>query len=86
MKETKPIRVYLEKKWLTPFRILMLMLATPFIADVYSALATGVSQGRVYDPTIDEPFYLYVEVLRDAAFALLMLWFATFGSSRKSEN
>lgn len=87
----KPIRVYIKKKYLLGFRIVMLIVALPFLGDAYNAIITGeilTNRGnlRVLDETSTSNFAYYAALGKEVIFSLFFLWLATFGSKKKLET
>lgn len=76
------LRVYLERKYILPFRMVMLLATVPFLINMYDAINTGIAfSGRYYVEAYTSGFYVYL--LKQGAFLLLFLWLGTFGVSKK---
>lgn len=80
MSKRKPLTVYISKRYLLAFRILMLLIATYFLIDMYEVWIHGiVNQGSVTHIKGDGlGFYSYF--LKKVSFTCLFLWLATFGA------
>jgi len=86
MSEIKLIRVELEKNYVLAFRLVMILAAWPFLSNIYFAFVTGSIDLRTYTAVRGESLAFYVGVAKNAAFAMLFLWLATFGVSAKAEK
>ena len=78
MSKIKLLKVYLDKKYLIPFRLVMLLVSLPFVIDIYVALDTGFSGGRIAFSSGEFGYYSYIS--KKAAFSAFFLWLASFGS------
>ena len=79
------IRVYVEKKVLMGYRILMLLIASYFFWSIYVAFDNGFafSKGRAI-PINDSSFPFFV--IRELAFASLFIWLGTGGAREKQTD
>ena len=85
MKKESLITVYVEKKFLLAFRILMLSLAIVFFIPVWNCLDDGyvISKGEKRDTT-SMVFFLYI--LKYLAMSMLFLWLGTGGAKEKNNS
>ena len=85
MKNDMFIRIYVGKKFLMGYRILMLLIASFFLWSIYTAFDNGFafSKGREI-PINDSSFPFFV--VREFAFALLFIWLGTGGASEKKAD
>lgn len=84
----KIIRVFLEKKFLLGFRLIMLLIAMFFLMGAYEIYSSGESFGRggnhaVLGESSTENFAYYAELIKELVFAILFIWLGTFGSRSK---
>lgn len=77
------IEIPLDKRYIVPFRLIMLLIAVPFAMEVYEVLATGVADKGSYVVTRGEHWGYYAHLAKYLAFALLFLWLGSFGVKDK---
>lgn len=79
------VRVYVPKKFLLGYRLIMLSVALVFVWDIYSLWDLGyyVSKGVKYYMG-SGPFVFYIG--RQLIFCLVFLWLATGGTSEKVDD
>lgn len=80
MKEFKLIRVYLEKKNILPFRIMMLVASWPFLVGAFEVAVSGSASLWTHVATRGEDWGYYTNLIMKATFALFFLWLGTFGT------
>ena len=81
----KPIRAEIEGDNLIPFRILMVWLSSPFLFKIFEAFSNGVISSHGDDHMMGSSVF-WSAVFKNACFALVLLWFATFGAQRKEDT
>ncbi len=85
MKSDILIRVYLEKKFLLAFRLLMLFVALYFLWPVYKAFDQGYIIAKGSKSSInDTSFYFFV--FKELLIAALFIWLGTGGSKEKKTD
>lgn len=86
MSELKLIRIFVEKKFLLPLRIVLLLVAMPFLFDAYEVLISGVADNgkTVRIRGQDWGYFLYLG--KKVAFALFFIWLATGGLKEKEKQ
>jgi hypothetical protein len=77
------IEIPLDKKYIVPFRAIMLIVAAPFVVEVYDVLRTGIADKGSYIVTRGEDFGYYAHLAKYLAFAFLFLWLGSFGVADK---
>lgn len=85
MKNEHIMRVYLEKKFLFSFRLLMFFAATFFLWPIYDAFNDGyVVVKGVKRLEGQESFYSYL--IKEAAIAAMFIWLGTGGVREKKDS
>lgn len=85
MRNHKFVVVYLEKKFLFGFRLLMLFVAYVFAMNAYEAIDTSVIRYRGREIT-SELGAFYLHLLKEVLISLLFLWLATGGAKEKKNK
>lgn len=81
------IKVTLDKKYLWPFRLIMGLLAIPYLLDIFSSLETGIAQSRgTTAARTEDSLSFYIFLSKDLIFSLVLLWLASFGAEEKQKN
>lgn len=80
MKEPELIRVYLKRKYVLAFRIVMLLVSWPFIFDVYQVIVAGSANLGTHIAVRGEDWGYYAHLSKKGIFALFFLWLGTFGT------
>jgi hypothetical protein len=78
------IEIPLDKRFITPFRIVMILIALPFAIEVYDVLNTGVADRGIDVIARGEHWGYYAHLAKYASFALLFLWLGSFGVRDKA--
>jgi len=78
------IEIPLDKKYIVPFRIIMLLIAVPFAIEVYEVLTTGIADKGSYTITRGEDWGYYAHLGKYLSFALFFLWLGSFGVKDKA--
>jgi hypothetical protein len=85
MEKINLIRVYIEKKYLLSFKVIMIFITLFFLSNIYIAVDDGFvfykGDKRLLGETL---FNMYV--LKDLMISSLFLWLATGGSLAKEPN
>lgn len=77
------IEIPLDKRYITPFRIIMLLIALPFAIEIYDVLTTGIADKGSYVVARGEHWGYYTHLGKYASFALLFLWLGSSGVKDK---
>ncbi len=81
----KILRVYLDRKYLVGFRIIMLLVACFFLVEAYEIYSSGEAISRRNVATLgvseSEDFAYYSALGKKLAFGLFFTWLGTFGST-----
>lgn len=80
MTTRKPLVVYLDKKFLTAFRILMIIVSIPFLHDVYTVFSSEVANSGGVVTKKGEGWGYYAYLFKKLAFAFFFIWLGTFGA------
>jgi hypothetical protein len=83
MAKLKIIKVYLDKKYLLAFRVAMILVALPFILNVYETLTSGVALDGKFTFIQGEHWGYYSYLSKNLAFSFLFLWLGLFGTEEK---
>ena len=86
MRKIELLQVELRKEILWAFRLVMLLVAWPFISDIYFAFMTGSIEFRGNTVVRGESPIFYARIIKKAAFVILLLWLASFGSIAKKDR
>jgi hypothetical protein len=78
------IEIPLEKKFVIPFRIVMILIALPFALEAYNVVTTGVADRGIDVVSRGEHWGYYAHLAKHASFALLFLWLGSFGVRDKA--
>lgn len=85
MKNDILIRVYLEKKFLLAFRMLMIFVALYFLWPVYNAFDNGYIIAKGSKNSINDPSF-YFFVFKELLIAALFIWLGTGGAREKKPD
>lgn len=80
------LRIYIHKKYLVAFRIVMIIAALPFADNVYDAVTTGTTNLRTDYVTRGEHWGFYANVAKNLAFTFFFIWLATGGTRKVDFN
>jgi hypothetical protein len=80
MNDSKTFRVYLNKKHLLAFRVIMLLVAIPFVTKVYYAISLGQIDAGTHIVIRGESWGYYTYLAKYGMFSIFFLWLASFGS------
>ena len=80
------IEIPLDRKYILPFRIIMLLIAAPFVAEVFEVLTTGVADRGIDVIARGENWGFYAHLAKYTSFALLFLWLGSFGVKDKTAS
>lgn len=83
MSSTRVIRVYLERKFLYAFKVVMILVAVPFALEFYEILTTQKATLRTVTVSQGEHWGFYAELIKNGSIALFFLWLGTLGSKEK---
>jgi len=86
MSRPKLIRIYVEKKFLLPLRIVFLLVAMPFLVDAFEALDSGIAYNGRMVRVRGEGWLYFLFLFRELIFALFFIWLATGGLKEKKET
>lgn len=84
-KKRTPLIIYMEKAYILPFRIIMFVVALPFLSDLHQAWSTGVANTSNYPAVRGENWGFYVYLFKQSAFSFFFIWLGTFGVKDKSQ-
>lgn len=84
MYKFKLIRIYVDKKYLLSFKLVVLILALPFLYKVYDLITTGmvIDGEHTFIKGEDSGFYSYL--INYITFSALLLWLGFFGFKDKA--
>jgi hypothetical protein len=84
-KNFKLVKFYLDKKYIIPFRIIMLSIAVLVLIDIYDGLSTGEIYSR--NSNFDKNHWgYYAALFKQSIFAFICSWFGTLGVKKKNSN
>lgn len=86
MSEFKLIRIYAEKKYVLPLRIIMLVVAYPFIQEAYQFIESGVIKSGQFTFVLGEHWGFYAHLSQEVIIALVLLWLGSFGIQDKKNK
>ena len=78
------IELPLDKKYIAPFRVVMLLIASPFALEAYDVLVSGFADNGSYVLARGEDWGYYAHLAKYASLALLFLWLGSFGVKDKA--
>lgn len=84
MNKFKLIRIYIDKKYILAFRIIMLLISWPFVVDVYEIISTGIADTGKYISVKGEDWGYYAYLSKKLAFSLFFIWLGSFGVQDKA--
>jgi hypothetical protein len=75
------IVVPVKQRFLIPFRAMCVVLSALFWRNIFNIIDTGETVGRPVRVSVEDyPTNFYLAIIYNLAFALVLLWFASFGS------
>ncbi len=80
----KLIRVYLERKYLLTFRIVMLLIAMHFVEDLFITISTGVAEVRSSAFIRGEHWGYYAHTFKVSMIVIVFVWLGSFGAKEKA--
>ena len=80
------IKAKVEKKYYWQFKILMLIIAAPFLYDLYVIISTEVAISGKFTFVKGEHRGYYSELFKNLTISILFLWLGLFGTKVKSVN
>jgi hypothetical protein len=82
MKKDILIRIYLDRKYLLAFRILLISISAYFLWEVFIALQQGHTMVKGSESTSNQPSF-YIHLLKYIFVFLLFFWLGTGGAKEK---
>ena len=83
MDQLKLIRIFVEKKFLWPLRLVLLSVAIPFLLDAYEVLISGVADNGKIVRIRGQDFGYFLYLGKKVIFAIFFVWLATGGLKEK---
>jgi hypothetical protein len=79
------IKIDVEKKYLWPLKIILILISLPFILNVYNIYVSGVAESGQYTFVQGEHRGYYSHLFKHLVISLLLLWLGLFGINAKKQ-